>query len=701
MDYKVFTLYLIVVAALINQSTVIKYFKSILILCISYTIIVVALSHLQKFGFDQFFLLGDSVGLSTYSGYPFKIPIYLLSIAIFLINLYIIRKVLEIRNELFILVINNDFPKYISVILLTVISIILIPTFTPNTDFTDGIPKLSWDGQNLKYWMLLLSEGKLPYRDFWWPYFGSFIFYYNDSLSYLLKYIYSITGILIVYYGVLKLFNLKISSICLILFLLCYINGYFFNITRFYQVVVIIFIFYLINKNINFQRILLLLYLSIIIFIDYSIFIVSLSSIIFPLLITLIYYFFNSKRISTYNFRKITSFLYDTLIFSAASISLVIISLLMYLGSDLFIKYLKIFLDIGKILEFTTQPVPINYLQKSINDDYIIGILGFIIAPIFFANQLVNYSIDKKIIFIALLNSILFLSIKHFLRGPLGIEITASGIFLLILLLSTYISRFNNKIIITLFSLLLIINAPYFTRNFDYKLVSLNNYLESKFLIRNINKPVISEYYKKRLTQIPNFLEGKFFIFGDDPLLYLLTNNPRPPHSAMYNSSTKLSQIDTIRYINDNNIITIAVSKDNFDFDGFSYLIRNKYITNYILNNYKLDHESENFYIFKEGIGSVDTNVGAFGDKIFLGRIPNHSSKTKPALLFTPTVSEKNYEIDALINNVNIKIYFRTSKYLSSKSIKIPLDILWFCYEVNQCKLDVFSSNFGDISIIN
>jgi len=299
--------------------------------------------------------------------------------------------------------------------------------------------------------------------------------------------------------------------------------------------------------------------------------------------------------------KYIKYFLLDNLS-QAIGFLLGVIPLLAYLLlNDAATNYYRYFHDVADIAIVAKTPF-IPFIASPANLFTII----ILISTLFFLS-INNLYLRRKLslIFyfqIALIFDVLLLEQKSIIRSIdrqiifVSFILCALLIYELIRLFSKYgIKERVGKLVFSL-SLLLIVLASFATFNFGQ--IRLNDLQKTLATIHrnecysgNLNSFLLqnSEYVSitSKLKAQPGF-NGKVFSFptGDSVLYTMLGQNP-PYHNSIFEGSSRNNQIQTVKYMQDNNIefATLDTNLEQVQ-DGVPDYIRQPIVFRYIINNY-------------------------------------------------------------------------------------------------------------------
>ncbi len=658
----------------------------------AYILLILTIRNLPKTDIFSIIFKSSSIGNSTYAGYPYQLTLLTLTLFVGILLIYLTyffnRSIVKdkIKNNIIITGIPELTNFWVKSIVLIVTFIIMTPYLVLSEGTFTNIPQKSWDGQNLLYWDILLQKGFLPYRDFWWPYFGSYIFKFENNLSLISQLFLRALQIILVYKTISQIFkNQKIAVLSVLFILNLYLLGLIYNPNRFFNSFVLI----LVITNIYFlpfkEKLPYLFFIPISYFLEpllsFQVFIIFILAVLF-LKIYQLYSngYGNSSNLFT------TSRLISILLINFIS-SIIAIYALSYFSNLSFKEIIYFINDVRKIPEFTTQVPGADFFRKMLSGDYIAGITPFIIAPALFCSVIKgNNSLPIRLLLVSLLGCTVMLSAKHLLRGPAGIELAIFGLMssLILILINIYEAskRFLFGLFIALFLSAAVLGMERFVDRSTLFVNFVKNSLINKEFFEFKVKNYKSEFYSNKVKEIIGVNNNAFFIFGDDPLVYIMADLYLSRHPSMYDSSTIKSQNEIINSIKKNNIKIVAISKKDLDFDGVHYTIRNYLLSNYIFANYGYYKSTDNYILLHK---FNDPQIGpirdVFGPNIYLGRIPelnateNISSKLR--ISFTDNIS--SYFLDLSVNGFKFKVHGFRAMFPHLSVVEIPISYLWPC----------------------
>lgn len=563
--------------------------------------------------------------------------------------------------------------------------------------YLSSILSNDWDGSNVNYWTYLINRGELPYKDFWYPYSGFFLFELRFPYGIIISFVYK----LIVYSALIYLFSRVVSSnfyIC-ILFLLIIIIGrevnLFWGIDRYILSILLLLAFvnlynnYKIN-NFNFSYSIFIFLIALVILFEPSQLLYALPG----LFAILIYDFFSSKN---------SKFLFHFNIF--IFVPLVIISLLY-----LYILYILELLP-GLISFYTSADAMAQGSQVTIIPQDIFKFASFDL--LIYSSTLIIFLITfLRIISTSGFTQFTFLSIgfasislmvlhKHIIR-PMDWQFLIIP-FVYFIIYIIYNNKSLNFIKILFFSILsgIFFASPYFSHNFNNytnhiyggfkRLISSFQYLsEGNPAIEKFNSFKLDinsdEYQLIDFLNSKNFYNEKYYILSESQNLYILLKGDHPYNTNSYNMSPLSEQNNNLNWLIRHKPKYVILDKSKLNFDLVPSKIRNPLIYKFVTNNYS--------YIKTIGKYDILYLNGNNFDYLYWSKLLGNTIDLKYIPLFTkPYLCESNSS-----NNSNVIAEIK----VNDKTIPPNVVVLKFHYKSGiDFNVSFFTSNAKSIYWIN
>ena len=593
--------------------------------------------------------------------------------------------------------------------------IFLLINFAPDLKYisnTNHLTKFTndWDGNNINYWGYLISNGFIPYKDFWYPYSGLYIFSLGNGVGEILKYFYILLLFFFFFINLYKITN-KISITIIFLLIVIFLaqsailpgyDRYLLSI-----ILVLSYINYFYQKNIS-TFLNLILFFSLAYFLEYAQLIYTLPGLAIFFLINFFEYYKNKIKI---NFKLLI------LPFSFCLICLLFIYYHSHTGQ--LIGYLNFIISTPDMASSSQIIFNLdNLIENPFSNDFLIivfSLISFLIGTylyIVFPTKLSSSLFILGTVNIMVLN-------KHLVR-----PINSQFIIFFITWIFLYFNLFYNKnktyfnyyavifLMICIFNIDAILKYINIKSHFNHFKYGINR-IDSSFKYLFSNDVFINRF---NLNNFSNFEDEKelinllrkrdpnrynnIFAMTDNQVLYIFSKAKPFYHSNVYNQSPIYDQLLTVKMISIRNTDYIIVDKSKLVFDLVPNIIRLPILYNYIIENYEEFFNYKNFIVLKQKKSSnIDYKFwgNLFGSELDLKSIPLILGKSNYSKCISPNEKCLRYLSVEVLNNFNeinnngyIKIInngvifnIKFSLIKNQKFYLINLDRLWFFDDIS------------------
>lgn len=598
--------------------------------------------------------------------------------------------------------------RYILTIASLIILLIMLPDFSMIglSYFYTKIPN-NWDSANLSFWGYLISKGDRPMVDFWYPYFGQYLFNLKFPYGAIFYYVNISLIFIFLLYGVIKNTKGYAGIIIVILILLLVKANTIPAFERYLWGVNLILVYVAIDRGLKIDYLNKIIFNCLTFFLFFfepSLVIYSVPAIFFLIILDFVIY----KKINFID--RITDF----------------ISIIFILTFILFLKKVSpIYFD-ALIENFILTSLGSSYGSYPINkfNFYTYIIFLYLVIGFYFIKSSSTKQIGAVILSVAIY-IISILVIKDSLR-PIGRQLDSLIIFLSFFIIF-HIS--TKKIYINFFIGIIIAWVILFTSSHrpSYNLESYKKLLSNNIDLigehDKIQEYRIAQYSIDRLSDYKSTIDlyenlsnngifNNFYVYGDIPLLYLVAETKYPFIQNIYNSSPYKAQEKIVNWLIINDINYIVFDSSQLTWDGVQNVVRTSIIFNYINFNYKFYYKYKNFIIFKKTNfthNNASEIINIFSNQVNLGKIYNNLSKK---------INDKNIcssgdlckpflklSLKDNFTNINLYVNYQGNKYIinlspdeGSKDYLIPINSLWFVNN-NNLSLDISSDYISSYAI--
>lgn len=576
--------------------------------------------------------------------------------------------------------------------------------------FYTTIPN-NWDSANISFWGFLIAQGKIPMLDFWYPYFGQYLFNLQFPIGQLFSLLNVYLILLFLLYGVAKITKGYVG-VLLVLFILILAKA---NLIpafeRYLWGVDCIIVYIGINRGVKTDyigKIIFNLLMIILFIVEPSLLIYLLPVLVILILIEKIIY----KNLPFAGYISDFYFIPTILFF------LIIINIINPHFFNAFSENFK-FISLGS----SYGSYPINKFNLYTYISTLFLMIGFYFITI---EKIIQ--IGRVIIGISIY-IIIILATKDSLR-PIGRQLDSMMIFLSIFILfnlhlNTENKVFSNFAIGVFISWSLIFTAPYMRNNgvlnfYDalkgnFSLLKdedqIEIYRSKQYSIERLSSyESIIDLYKNLLK---NGINNDFYVYGDMPSLYLISDSKYPFIQNLYNSSPFAAQEKIVKWLISSDIKYIVIDRSQLSWDGVQNVVRTSIIYNFINNNYSYYYSFKNYSIFKKtDLPNFDSqeSVKIFSNEVNLGKIFNGlynsiyqnkcSKKDKCNLLLNLVLNNHSSDISLNIEYLGGNYIVKIRPEFDEQNYLIPLDSLWFINK-NNLSFKINSPNVTSYEVIN
>lgn len=226
--------------------------------------------------------------------------------------------------------------------------------------------------------------------------------------------------------------------------------------------------------------------------------------------------------------------------------------------------------------------------------------LGLIFIIVLLEQKSLIRSIDKQITFISFTLFLLIFYEFYILMKIKFERLAALFTYLLVLFFILYMIRLN----------------PFINYKFEFKKEFVNKILSGNLdnLLLYKNKVCLKDNLNKLLTNKNKSFEKvieyinndsnedkKIFAYLSDPIFYPLFNQAPPYYFTIFEASPLYAQKDNIKYIENNNIDYIIYNTNILGLqDNVPDYARQKILFKYIINNFTIVKDIDNFFVLKK-----------------------------------------------------------------------------------------------------
>ncbi len=530
----------------------------------------------------------------------------------------------------------------------------------------------SFDYQTFLTWNYSAFKNLIPYRDLYYPY-GLLPYYKDGSIFYVIIYfILSLITLNVLIYILRKIFKKKLAIylVAILILLFIYLTS---NINTFNRygisVVMSLVISYAFYLNVNNRK-----------FYFLSGFIISLifwlihdQGILGFTIFSVFFFAQNLVKFKSSKYKKdIALAFHQVFLFLIGAVLGLIPFVLFLIKSDAlnsFLYYLTVSLPEYPLMSKT----PFFNLFFSLNNIFSIGVLTFSIS--FVAYKI--YLKKKRSIFtfleLGLILTIILFEQKNIVRlMENAITFAAFILFAIILweILTTFKNNYKNNLLIKFcyFTLLAFIVLSFYISYGNRSGIRIPDDLSIKpfnCYASNVSDIPDVEKYESVITKLKSFknFNNKIFSFPGDPIFYVLLKQNQPYFTSIYEASSENSQRIITEYLN-NEIKYVIINTQNKSIqDEVPNYVRGVYELKYILNNYSLKSNVNDYLILEE-----NNNSDFFTDN----KLASASEYKKYLLdinLESIPASEGKYKIKYILNNRNVFLIrdsnlIKANKYL-------------------------------------
>jgi hypothetical protein len=667
-----------------------------------------------------------SVGLAAFSGHsltPNSHYILFMVLMSFLIPLAFSR-FCKVKNKIDIPVENNEkinsTTSEIFIIFLFT-SIFLFPDFSSisprNVIAWGGMYVPNWDSDNAVAWAYMVSEGLLPFKDFWYPYAFSFLYDFMQPWGFLFQYLVTISLLTALYFLVKKITGglILAGAVCISVILLGGFPSQ--NILIFPQperhlLPFVIALSFLIAINSHKPKYWIYLFSAV----TCGAILLEPSQVVYAapsILVVCCLYLFQKTELSLKRRAKVIF-----LIFLMPALFLSLLLLLICLFQQEASKNISdMYLQMQSISNYMAVPTGIDTSIGSYADfryflicsPFIFFTFGFfkylngnsssrILHQAIMVVSLIGiFQLQKHIVrpinwalFYSLFLSTIFY-ISYILNGKNKLKIFFTnfmlGVFFMILVNTGSLNNISNKLS-TIYSRF--VNAKLeISKSFSEDNYYANKLFSSKRLRAYDEELKLVKYLNLDTPGAP-----KFYSMPDNPILYVIAKKIPPYQINGFSMSPVFEQKKIVEFLKNNDITYIVIDPSKNSIDGFSYTVRLPELYKFAVKNYSIDKEFGKFYIAKKASNNQQINLDAWskviGSEVNLGYIPNYSKiidelNSEKCIVECESILKVKIPTGNYDSNISIPVVVKGVKFTIKFSRKpelgiiyIPLDKIWF-----------------------
>ena len=600
-----------------------------------------------------------------------------------------------------------------------ILSIIFTSLFTQDNFVSrllanDTINK-GFDLQNLVTWAYAMSLGQVPIRDFWYPYFGRFIFDGANICCFWIEVIFNGINCFIVTWYFKKFFQYKLLFLVSLglLFISLYLQFGSSGVARYFVALS----FFSILSISGIQTVSSLAKLSLIFFGAFLFF-------IDPILCADGFIVFFIKKVFEYR-NKIYKKAFLSIL-PALCCCLLFIAWFFFYDKEFLKSFFSQILNISDFaIPVTLQCNPVQWIKNFPWTSAELLMISIMALPIVFFNtrKLVCGSSNKddhEIPLVFFLFSVILIQ-KQLIRPHMASQILfyplCGILWTLGRRIESKLTKINLKLIISLFLFCTFLFMPFTV--LKNKILNHKNILSQvepnsfyNSLKKNtdywMNEFMIIDYISKT-SEIEN---NAIFVLGDISTLYILFKQAIPPNMSFYNCSPIREQQKIVNFLQKLNPEFVIYDRLNAEFDNVPNHVRCPLIFDFIFENYVFEKEFNNYILFKKSpilkYQSFGTWANIFSQELNLGFIPALSyneykfEKKDPQFvdaIFVQTGSCLTNEPAVLSFDNPLfsqKIKFRLRE--NQENYLIRLDRVWFWGYVKNVTITSRSSNIFQIN---
>lgn len=694
----------------------------LLILIIKFSNIFIAevliISFLSIFGSLYLFKnLGISsststaVGSASYFGFNFLnllIPLYL-SIIPVLSYVYLRNKSNSIK-----LYDKNESTIKFNIYINSLVFIFLLFYFSINpfeilNNSSSRIINPDWDGNNMLYWSYLIKNGYLPYKDFWYPYFGHFLFEIGFGYGELINSLYKV----FIFYNLFLVLNIifkkniLFSLFSTILIIILNNNYIFWGADRYLLSIIFLLssLIYLSNSR-NFVT----SYLVISSFIMITL--IDTPQLIYSIITLSIIILCNI----TFNNRKfIDQYKLNYILFSIYLIIIILLFLIILIRCEMLDGVLAFISTLNSMSIYSQVPRDASSILSnplSLSSVWLTVPLFLFSASIYIyfygSNRLGQYLLALSVLTLFIMN-------KHIIRSLDRQMLIFFFIWALLL-----ISEINYKKTYFKYIIIVIMTVTLYLANFSSMLTKIitgptNVYSTIKFFLHGneyidiFTDKNLVKFVKERnfITNIKNKMGSipDFYSFSDNQVLYILANNRPFFNNNIYNQSPIDDQNTTIRQLEMRKTSLVVIDADQLTFDLVPNYLRLPLLFSYIIHNYSYVYRYENLFVFQRSSNQDKNNLIAlrelYGNNIDLKYFPTYSKlqnridcvfdceKFIQIKIPKENVGKSNVEISFEIDKLTYTLQFKALPFKDTYYINVKN--IWFIDLAlkNNLKIDI------------
>jgi len=267
----------------------------------------------------------------------------------------------------------------------------------------------------------------------------------------------------------------------------------------------------------------------------------------------------------------------------------------------------------------------------------------------------IRMMVERQITFIPLiLLMLMFQEIMHFLKdiGFTSLHILVYAGLCTVLLIHRYPLLPLDQTAV--------LSSPNMANILIASVKSYKNFLANKCYINTLDGLVHSkaiEELKIKLAQYKSSSD-KIFSFPVDPILYPLFSQRPPYYYTMYEATPEYGQIETINYLNQNNVQFIIYNFTAPTIDGVPHYVRLSKVFKYLLLNYSYIDRTDTFLILKKNQSdifltknNIPKSFMTYVTFLNFGSVPKSEGLNKTSILMS--MRSKNHLIFNSVNDLN------------------------------------------------